>query len=330
MTIPFFVHILYIQRYTVYIQMEIAIKNKKASKTRKAGGICMEKILQVDGLQKQLGDFRLEDIRFDLEPGYIMGMIGVNGAGKTTLMKTLLQIYRKEKGKVHMLGMDMEHQEKEIKNKLGIVMDNHLYEDKLTVKQNGFIYGSFYSQFDKDLFLKYCEAFSLPLNKKLGKLSLGMQMRFQIAFALSHQAELFLLDEPEAGLDPAFRKELLKYMQDIVEDGTRSVLFSTHITEDLDKIADYITMLHNGKVLFSKSKEELYDSYFLVEGEKNRIEAIPEEICIGKEYGEFHSTACLSEMPSNLMGLKRKNITIEEIMYYLVKGGKANDSINTK
>lgn len=290
----------------------------------------MEKILQIEGLQKQLGSFLLEDISFDLEPGYIMGLIGVNGSGKTTLVKTLLQIYQKDKGNVHMLGMDMEQHEKEIKNKLGIVMDNHLYENNLSVKQNGLTYGSFYSQFDKDLFFKYCEAFSLPLDKKLGKLSLGMQMRFQIAFALSHKAELFLLDEPEAGLDPAFRKELLKYMQDIVEDGTRSVLFSTHITEDLDKVADYITMIHNGKVLFSRSKEELYDSYLLVEGDRERIEAIPEAICIGKEYGEFHSLACLSEMPANMTGLKKKVITIEEIMYYLVKGGKIDDTINTK
>lgn len=185
----------------------------------------MEPLLEVSGLEKRLGTLHLNQISFRVEPGHIAGLVGVNGVGKTTLLHTILNLYDKNGGQVTVCGYDMDTQEREAKDRLGLVLDEMMYEKGLSGLENARLYGRLYHHFNESLFLELCERFELPPNRKLGLLSTGFKMRFQFAFALSHNARLFLMDEPASGLDPLFRKNLIHCMQDIVEDGTRSVLF---------------------------------------------------------------------------------------------------------
>ncbi|WP_321003404.1 ABC transporter ATP-binding protein [Eisenbergiella porci] len=208
----------------------------------------MEPLLEVSGLEKRLGTLHLNQISFRVEPGHIAGLVGVNGAGKTTLLHTILNLYDKNGGQVTVCGYDMDTQEREAKDRLGLVLDEMMYEKGLPGLGNARLYGRLYHHFNESLFLELCERFELPPNRKLGLLSTGFKMRFQFAFALSQNARLFLMDEPASGLDPLFRKNLIHCMQDIVEGGTRSILFSTHITEDLDGTASQILWLHDGEM----------------------------------------------------------------------------------
>ncbi len=194
----------------------------------------MNYLLDVQHLDKTLGTFHLHDISFHLEPGYITGLIGQNGCGKTSLVKTILNLYQKDAGNILINGHSMETEEIAAKDRIGVVLDQCLFDEDTKVETNARCFGSLYSRYDHRLFLEFCRRFDVDPKKKVKKLSKGQKTRFQLAFAFSHDANVFLMDEPSAGLDPLFRKELLGYMQEIVEDGTRSILFSTHITEDHD------------------------------------------------------------------------------------------------
>ena len=213
----------------------------------------MTPLLKIDSLEKHIGDLHLENISLTLEPGYIFGLIGRNGAGKTTLIRTLMNLYQKDGGSVTVDGFPMDTMEREAKDRIGFVLDDFLFEEKLSIASNGKLFGSTYSHYDHNLFLKFCKRFELDPKQKAGRLSKGQKTRFQLAFALSHQAKLFIMDEPASGLDPLFRKDLTGYMQELVEDGTRSILFSTHLTADLDQIGDYIALLDEGHFYFCRA-----------------------------------------------------------------------------
>lgn len=282
----------------------------------------MTYLLEINNLEKKLGNLHLKDINLNLEPGYIMGLIGVNGCGKTTLINTILNIYKKDSGIVKVNGLSMDSKEKEVKDQIGFILDENMFENTMTVIRNAKTFGSLYSKFNKELFLKFCDRFDIPLNKKLGKLSTGSKIKFQLAFALSHDAKLFIMDEPSAGLNPAFRKDLIRYMQELVEDGTRSVIFSTHITEDLDQVGDYIALIHKGKLFFNLNKEELKDKYLIINGNKEEIENLNYSKIIYREYGEYHNSAFIEKVKGeDYKNLKTKIPNIEDIMYYLEKGG---------
>ena len=282
----------------------------------------MSYLFEINNLEKKLGDLHLRDINISLEPGYIMGLIGVNGSGKTTLINTILNIYKKDSGIVKVNGLSMDNNEREVKDQIGFVLDENMFENTMTVIRNAKTFGSLYSKFNKELFLKFCDRFDIPINKKLGKLSTGSKIKFQLAFALSHDAKLFIMDEPSAGLNPAFRKDLIRYMQELVEDGTRSVIFSTHITEDLDQVGDYIALINNGDLFFYLNKESLKDKYLIIQGNKEEIENLNYSKIIYREYGEYHNSAFIEKVKGeDYKTYKLKVPNIEDIMYYLEKGG---------
>ena len=284
----------------------------------------MSILMEVNNLNKKIGDLNLSDINLKIEPGYIVGLLGVNGSGKTSLIKTILNLYKKDTGVININGFSMETNEKAAKNEIGFVLDEDVFEETMSVLTNAKIFGSLYDNFNENLFKEFCKNFNIPLNKKLGKLSTGLKVRFQLAFSLAHDAKLFIMDEPTAGLDPLFRKELINYMQQIVEDGSRSVLFSTHITEDLDQVGNYIILINNGKVYLDLSKEELKDKYKILQGGKSEIEKLDKNKIIYREYGEYYSFAFVEEEKDEVYeGLKKKTPTLEEIMYCLDKGGYA-------
>lgn len=301
-------------------------------------------MLRVEHLNKEIMDFSLKDVSFHLPKGYIMGLVGVNASGKSTLIKTIINIYHKDSGKVYIDGLSLDEEEKKAKNLMGIVLNENFYEPNLCTEENARYFGNYFEHYDHDDFLRYCRQFHVDTKKKLKRLSKGQQMKFQIAFALSHNAKLFIMDEPTANLDQAFRQEFMDIMQNLIADGEKSILLATHQTDTLDQIADYITLLHEGKIVFSMNKEILMDQYILLSGEENKINALPEGMVVYRENGIYNSMALIYN-PKNRMsdscnsmhmvqngnsifdvfpddyGLTLLKPTIEEIMYFMIKGG---------
>ncbi|HEX9975264.1 MAG TPA: ABC transporter ATP-binding protein [bacterium] len=226
----------------------------------------MENVLEIQKLRKNYGDFALQDVSFSLPEGYIMGLIGPNGAGKTTIIKLIMNLIMKHGGKIEIFGKNNLEHEVEIKSRIGFVYDNPNYYEHLNLKQIKNIIRPFYKEWDEKVFLSLADQFELPLKKTIKKFSRGMVMKAAIAIALSHHADLIIMDEPTSGLDPVFRRELLDLLYQLLQSEKKSILFSTHITSDLERIADYITFINHGKIVFSKSKDEVLENYALVKG----------------------------------------------------------------
>ena len=281
----------------------------------------MKPLLKISHLDKQIGTLHLQDISFTLEPGYIFGLIGRNGSGKTSLIRTILNLYHKDSGAINVNGCPMDTMEREAKDQIGFVLDEFLFEEKLSIAANGKLFGATYTAYDHELFLRFCSRFGLNPKQKTGKLSKGQKARFQLAFALSHQAKLFIMDEPAAGLDPLFRRELTGYMQELVENGTRSILFSTHLTSDLDQIGDYIALIDEGRFCFCMDMESLQERFVLVKGTEQEISALHSPHILATVHEPYGSTA-LAEYPdeSLISGLDVSRPTLAELLFYLQKG----------
>lgn len=281
----------------------------------------MKPLLEVSHLEKQIGSLHLQDISFRLDPGYIFGLIGRNGSGKTSLIRTLLNLYRKDSGSVSVSGYSMDLMEREAKDRIGFVLDDFLFDERMSVSANGKLFGPTYSSYSHELFLTFCRRFGLDPKQKTGRLSRGQKTRFQLAFALSHQAVLFIMDEPSAGLDPVFRKELTGYMQELVEDGTRSVLFSTHLTSDLDRIGDYTALIDEGRLCFCMDRESLQQRFLILKGTEEQIRALRSPKILAEVHEPYGSTA-LAEYPeaSLTSGLEVSVPTLAELLFYLQKG----------
>ncbi len=282
----------------------------------------MKELLHIEHLTKELDSFYLEDVNLRLETGYVQGLIGVNGTGKTTLIRTILNIYEKDSGKVSVCGFLMDEDEMKAKDRIGVVLDKNMFEEDFSVIKNAEYFGKMYSKFDMEIFKELCRRFQIPLQQKIRKLSTGFKIRFQLAFALSHDADLFIMDEPASGLDPVFRKELMGYIQEIVEDGTRSVLLSTHITEDLDRIGDYVALMKNGRIVLNTSVEEMKERYLFIYGTKEEIEGLQVANIIYKEYREFQNYAFVKkEETEDYSRYETRRPLLDEIMFCLEKGG---------
>ena len=298
----------------------------------------MEASINVEHLYKKIDLFRLEDINFQLKPGYVLGLIGRNGAGKTTLINTILGLWTPEEGSIHIAGYDRVHDEIRAKNEIAFVTDECLFPLEMTPYSIGRVFGKVYNVFDYKHYRKLCERFRLPMHKRLKRMSKGMVIKLQLAFAFSRDAKLYVFDEPSAGLDPVFRKELVDLVFDLTYDGNKSVIFSTHLTDELDRIADYILFLEDGRQKLFAQKEELISRYKLIRGTEEQIEAFSEQI-IGKritpnscealiEVKEQKDIAFIGENQidsrSVITSFENKPLittpTIEDIMYYFIKG----------
>ena len=285
----------------------------------------MNDILNVENLNKSYGDFSLTDVTFSLPEGCITGFIGINGAGKTTTLRTLLGLAKKQSGNIQFFGLEMEKNEKKIKDRIGIVLDDGCFYDELSLAEMKSIISSAYTEWSEQDFKRYMDMFSLDPTQKINTLSKGMKMKYALALALSHNAELLIMDEPTSGLDPLIRSQLLKVLTDYMENGGKGVFFSTHITSDLDKIADMLIMINNGRIIFQEEKDFLLDTYRIVKGD---MKALTDDVrksflsITETAFGFTGITKQISKIQSSLSDAIVERPTIEDIMLANIGGYK--------
>ena len=221
----------------------------------------MEPALQINGLTKEYPGFKLDHVSFTLPCGTIMGLIGENGAGKSTTINAVLDLIRKDDGNILFWGKELSHNPRQLKEDIGVVFDGISFYETLTPVKVGKISAAAYRQWDPAAYKGFLDQFQLPADKEIKTFSKGMKMKLSIAAALSHHPKLLILDEATSGLDPVMRDDILDVFLDFIQDETHSILMSSHITTDLEKVADYITFIHQGKIVFSKPKDELIYNY---------------------------------------------------------------------
>ena len=282
-----------------------------------------ENILEIRELSKDYGDFILDKISFSLPRGVIMGLIGENGAGKSTTINCILNEIQKSSGTIRIFGKDHSTDEIEIKDKLGVVFDENHFPDIFTPEEIGKFMSGIYSVWEWQLYHQFLEKFELPKDKKIKDFSKGMKVKLAFAVALSHNAELLILDEATSGLDPIIRDDVLDMLIDFVQDESHSVLVSSHITSDLEKVADYITFIHKGKLIFTQDKDTLIDNYGIISCGAAVFDTInkSEVIAYRKEDYQFkvlvnNRTKAAKQYPNAIVS----PATIEEIMLFYIKG----------
>lgn len=245
-------------------------------KTMSRKGVVMN-ALEIKNISKTYKNFKLDDVSFVLPCGHIMGLIGENGAGKSTIINCILDIIEKDSGSISVLGQKNDKNNVSLKENIGVVLDASDVYDNYTVKQVENIMKDVYKQWNHEVYDYYIQKFALPLNKMIKDFSRGMKMKMAITIALSHQPKLLILDEATSGLDPIMRDEILDVFMEFVQDENHAILLSSHISSDLEKIADYITFIHEGKLILSTSKDELIYEYGLMKCRNDEFDMIDKE-----------------------------------------------------
>ncbi|MEW8993928.1 ABC transporter ATP-binding protein [Clostridium sp.] len=280
----------------------------------------MDNILYIDNLCKKYKNFKLNNVSLQLPKGFIMGLIGENGAGKTTLIKLIMNLVKKDSGDIKVFDKDNIKFEREIKDRIGFVYDEACYYDHMSLEENGNMFSVLYSKWDNNRFNDYLNKFDLNKDKKLKELSKGMRMKFSLCIALSHGAEFIIMDEPTVGLDPVVRSEVLEELQCLMENENMGVLISTHITSDLERIADYITFIKDGNIIFSKPKDEIMESYKIIKGDSSILTKEVEKYFEGINKNRFGFEALTSQVDKVREVLKDNvvvdKVTIEDIMIF--------------
>lgn len=283
----------------------------------------MANILEVHNLTKHYKDFTVNKVSFALEEGFIMGFIGPNGAGKSTTIKLMMNLLKRDQGEIKVFGLDNLQHEREIKQRIGFVYDENYYYEELTILDMKRVIAPCYRNWDDQVFDHYLRIFELPPKRKIKALSKGMKMKFALAVALSHHPDLIIMDEPTAGLDPIIRNELLEILAEFIQDERKAVFFSTHITTDLDKIADYITFINNGEIVFSVGKDWLLENYALVKGERELLDRDTRQCFVGireNQYG-FEALTANQMQVRQLFGdgVLIERPSLEEIMLFTIR-----------
>lgn len=275
--------------------------------------------LDIRGLNKRYEHFQLRDVSFQLQKGYIMGFIGANGAGKTTTIKSILNLISMDGGEIQVMGKEMRTHELELKQEIGSAFGDIDFYTRSKVKTLTNVIKRFYRNWNDEAYYQYLKRFQINEDKKIAELSTGMKVKYNLAIALSHGAKLLILDEPTSGLDPVARDNLLDIFQELVEGGEISILFSTHITTDLEKCADYITFIDNGTIVNSAEKEEFIDAYRLVNGKAEQLDWVKEKL-IAYKTNSFGFTGLIHAKDLDpVLDLKSTLPNLEEIMIYFSK-----------
>jgi len=285
----------------------------------------MNAILEIQGLTKQYrdSDFRLNDVSFAIPSGAIMGFVGENGSGKTTTIGCILNTLIKDSGTIKVFGKEMTDESIDIRDSIGVVYDTNVFPEHLTPAKVSAAMKHIYSNWDNSLFQEYLRTFKLPEKKKLKTFSRGMTMKFGVAVALSHRPKLLILDEATSGLDPIVRDDLLDVFRDFVSDENHSILLSSHITSDLEKVADYITFIHDGSIIFSEEKDVLKYNYGIMRCKAAQFAEVDKEDMLAYRKHDYQVDVLVAdknEAARKYRGVVIDDVSIEEIMVMLVKG----------
>lgn len=281
--------------------------------------------LEIEGLTKTYphSDFSLEHVSFSIPCGTIMGFVGENGAGKTTTIKSILNSIKKDSGTIKLLGKVMTDKDTELREDIGVVLDEASFSGALTPHKLAKVMSGLYKQWDQELFITITRKFSLPLDKKIKAFSRGMTMKLAIAAALSHHPKLLILDEATSGLDPITREEMLEVFMEFVEDESHSILMSSHITSDLEKIADYITFIHQGKIILTAKKDELIYEYGVARCKTDQFKRIDVADRLAYRVKNLHTDVLVQDKKAferKYDGIMVDHVSIDDIMLLLVKG----------
>lgn len=283
----------------------------------------MENILEVKGISKKYKDFKLDNISFNIEKGSIMGFVGENGAGKSTTIRAILDMINVDNGEIKIFGKSNKNEK--IRQDIGVVLDENHFPNTLKVKHINNILKNIYDKWNEEIFFNYIDKFNLPKDKKIFTFSRGMNMKLSLAIALSYDAKLLVLDEPTGGLDPVVRNEILDEFLEFMQNEERGILISSHITSDLEKIADYITYINNGKIVLVENKDTIIYEYGIVKATKEQLSMIDKNlfVCSREIYG---SVECLvknkEEFKEAYPEIIVDNATLEDVMVLLNKGSK--------
>lgn len=285
----------------------------------------MDNILEIKDLCKRYADFELKNVNIQLPKGTIMGFVGENGAGKTTTIKSILNIIKRDSGEIKVFDLDNIKDEKKIKENIGVVLDDSFLSEYLNPTDINKIMKDIYKNWDEKLYFKYIKEFKLPEQKISKEYSSGMKMKLKIAVALSHHPKLLILDEPTSGLDPIARSEILDIFQDFIQDEEHGIFVSSHITSDLEHIADYITFINNGEIVFTKTRDELLDNYGIVKCTEEQFKTIKKDDYIKYKKNKYEYDILIEDKHE----FKKKydfsiidKPNIEDIMVIYIKGEK--------
>lgn len=284
----------------------------------------MDKVLELKNVTKDYGDFKLDNVNLSVTKGSICGFIGQNGAGKTTTISLILDIIKRDAGDIQVFGEDILENPTAIKERIGVVFDEMGFHDFMTATQISKMMANIYKNWDEAVFFDYLEKFSLPRKKRCGAFSRGMRMKLQIAVAMSHGAELLIMDEPTSGLDPIVRNEILQIFQEFVMEENHTILLSSHITTDLERIADEVVFINKGKIVLAGNKDEILETHGLMKCKKNDMEKIDKSDIISTRPSAFCTEvlvadrqACAKKYPKVTM----EQTTLEDIMIFYVNRG---------
>lgn len=281
----------------------------------------MDNVLELQDVTKCYEDFKLEQINFQVPKGCICGFIGQNGAGKTTTIQLILDIIKRDGGSIQVFGQDMKENGPVLKEKIGVVFDEMGFHEFLTPKEINSIMKNIYTNWKEALFFDYLKRFSIPAKKRCGSFSRGMRMKLQIAVALSHEAELLIMDEPTSGLDPIVRNEMLQIFQEFVLEENHTILLSSHITGDLERIADMVVFINRGRIILWGDKNEILESHRLIKCKKEDLEKIDKKDIISVRQSAFCTEVLVSgkdKCKQKYAGMIMEQTTLEEIMIFYV------------
>lgn len=283
----------------------------------------MEYAIEINGLNKKYSGFSLNNISFKVPKGCIMGFVGANGAGKTTTIKAILNLITADSGTIRVLGKDYKISEKEIKEEIGVVFDESYFHGNLKTGDISDLMAGIFKNWDRQLFEKYMKQFRLPADKQVKDFSRGMKMKLSISAALAHHPKLLILDEATSGLDPLVRDAILDLFLDFIQDDNHTVLISSHITSDLEKIADYITFINKGDIILSGEKDQLLYTYGVAHCDKTMVQDIPKDFVAGMRKNKFGVDVLINNKDKfrrRYPDIVVDNASIEEILLFETRG----------
>lgn len=289
----------------------------------KDGRTTVKDAIAIRNLTKRYKDFTLDNISFNVPKGTIMGFVGENGAGKTTTIKAILNLIHTDGGEISVLGYDSKSLPMEAKAQIGVVLDGSNIHDNLTARDANLIMKNIYPSWDESCFMRYLDRFKLPEKKIIKEFSRGMKMKLTISIALSHNSKLLILDEPTSGLDPMVRDEILDIFLEFIQDEEHTILLSSHIISDIEKIADYVTFIHDGRIVFSESKDNLIYQYGLLHCRKEEVDNIDKAYVAGIRENSFGAEVMISnrnEFLRRYKGYNPERTSLEEIMLFISRG----------